>query len=92
MMDINMIIDFARKGIIADIRKLEAKVATGRTYLRALERGEKIKSPRTYWEIEEIVSNAKLKIKELSDMEMELRHNQCILTEDELYKLYRKEA
>lgn len=78
MMDRKMLVHYARKGIIAEIRKYEKKVMRGRAYLRAMDNGERVKTPLSRSEIEEIITKAKEKIQELSDLEMELRYDEVI--------------
>lgn len=74
------IIEFAIKGIVADIRKLERMVRKGQGHLEDLRNGKPIKSSNSYDEILEIVRNAQAEIEELVskkfDLEWELATNE----------------
>lgn len=88
MMDFNMLVEYAGKGIMADIRKHEKTVRDGKALLRALDKGQRIKSPLNYEEIVDIVEAAHVEIKKLSDMEIKLRNNAIFLEPEELYEMY----
>lgn len=67
------IIEFAIKGITAEIRELESTVEKGRKYLEDLAKGKKIKSPKNASEIKEIIHNAQAKIEELDKKKFDLQ-------------------
>lgn len=77
-MDKKMLQEYARKGIIAEIRRYEKKVLKGRAYLKAIDNGERVQTPLSRSEIEAVIAKAKAKIRELSDLEMELRYDEAM--------------
>jgi hypothetical protein len=78
MMDSKQLIEYARKGIVAEIRKHEKKVLRGRAYLKAIDNGERVNTPLSRSQIEAVIARAKAEIKRLSDEEMELRYSESI--------------
>ena len=78
MMERRQLIDYARKGIVAEIRKHEKKVLRGRAYLKAMDSGEQVKTPLSRSQVESVIARAKAEIKRLSDEEMELRYSEEI--------------
>lgn len=78
MMDRRQLIEYARKGIMAEIRKHEKKVLRGRAYLKAMDSGEQVSTPLSRSQIEAVITRAKAEIKRLSDEEMELRYSEEI--------------
>lgn len=78
MMERRQLIEYARKGIVAEIRKHEKKVLRGRAYLKAMDSGEQVKTPLSRSQIEGVIARAKAEIKRLSDEEMELRYSEEI--------------
>lgn len=78
MMDRKQLIEYARKGIVAEIRKHEKKVIRGRAYLKAMDNGERVNTPLSRSQVEAVIARAKAEIKRLSDEEMELRYSESI--------------
>ena len=74
MMDRRTLVEYARKGIMAEIREHEKTVMRGRAYLKAIDNGERVKTPLTPSEIEAVIAKAKEKIETLSNEERELRY------------------
>ena len=75
MTDRRRLVEYARKGIVAEIRKHEKKVLRGRAYLKAMDNGERVNTPLSRSQIESVIARAKAEIKRLSDEEMELRYS-----------------
>jgi hypothetical protein len=78
MMDRQQLIAYARKGIMAEIRKHEKKVLRGRAYLKAIDNGERVNTPLSRSKVEAVIAKAKAEIKRLSDEEMELRYSEGV--------------
>ncbi len=78
MMDKKMLIEYARKGLMAEIREHEATITKGRSYLNAIDKGERVNTPLTRSEIEAVIETAKAKIEALSHEELELRYTQAL--------------
>ena len=74
MMDRKTLIEYARKGIMAEIEKREQTIAKGKLHLRAIDRGVMPKTPRSRSEIEAVIAKAKAEIETLSQEERELRY------------------
>lgn len=74
MMDRRQLIEYARKGIMAEIREHEKTVAKGRLHLKAIDTGVMPTTPRSRSEIEAIIAKAKAEIETLSQEERELRY------------------
>ena len=78
MMDKKLLIEYARKGLMAEIREHEATIVKGRSYLNAIDKGERVNTPLTRSEIEAVIEKAIAKIEALSREELELRYAQAL--------------
>lgn len=73
MLTQKQILEYAVKGILADIRELEKTVRQGYEYVRQIENGEKPKVTKTKFEILEICRESKEEIERLDKERFELR-------------------
>ena len=78
MMEKKKLIEYARKGLMAEIREHEATIAKGRGYLNAMDKGERVNTPLARSEIEAVIAKAKAKVEALSNEERELRLAQAL--------------
>lgn len=59
------ILTYAIKGLAAEIDKLEKDIKQGYKFIEQIENGEKVKTPKTKFEILEIITEKDKKMKEL---------------------------
>ncbi len=59
------ILTYAIKGIAAEIEQLEKDIKQGYKFIEQIENGEKVKTPKTKFEILEIITEKDKKMKEL---------------------------
>ena len=67
------ILDFAIKGVNADIEKLEQSIKKGRNLLKEYENGVTFKTKKTPYEIQEVIQKKKAEIEDLKQIENELQ-------------------
>ncbi len=67
------ILDFAIKGVNADIDKLEQSIKKGRNLLKEYENGVTFKAKKTPYEIQEVIQKKKAEIEDLKQIENELQ-------------------
>lgn len=67
------LIQWAIKGIDAEIEQKEKDVNKGMQYLLQFEQGEKPNIPKTEYEVKEIIRNKKAEIEELAKMKFNLK-------------------
>lgn len=72
MLNEKQILEYALKGVNAEIAEIEKKVNQGKKFLQQYENGEKPKTPKTAYEIKEIVKQKKAEIEELNKKRFEL--------------------
>lgn len=72
MLNQNQIIEYAIKGITADIEKLEKTVREGNALVTKIDNGEKVKTTKTRYEIIEINKQKKAEIEKLVKERFEL--------------------
>ncbi len=66
------ILQWAVRGLMAEIDSIEKDISLGRRFLKEYEDGLTPKTPKTPFEIREIISQKKDKIEELNKMRIEL--------------------
>ena len=67
------LIQWAIKGIDAEIEQKEKDVNKGMQYLLQFEQGKKPNIPKTEYEVKEIIRNKKVEIEELAKMKFDLK-------------------
>ena len=67
------LIQWAIKGIDAEIEQKEKDVNKGMQYLLQFEQGKKPNTPKTEYEVKEIIRNKKAEIEELAKMKFNLK-------------------
>lgn len=67
------LIQWAIKGIDAEIEQKEKDVNKGMQYLLQFEQGKKPNIPKTEYEVKEIIRNKKAEIEELAKMKFDLK-------------------
>ena len=82
MLNNKQILEYAIKGITAEIEELEKSVRKGYDLVKQIESGEKVKSPKTKYEILEICHDKKAEIEKLDKERFEL-HWQLSEMQDE---------
>ena len=65
MLNEKQLLDFALKGVNAEIDEIEKKVNQGKKYLQQYENGEKPKTPKTAYEIKKIIKKKNAEIEKL---------------------------
>ena len=65
MLSQKQILQYAVKGLTAEIEKLEKTVREGNSLIQKIDNGEKVKTPKTRYEIAEIVREKKAEIEKL---------------------------
>lgn len=73
MLDKNKVIEYAIKGVNAEIDELEKAINQGKKFLKQYEEGEKPKTPKTAFEIKKIISKKKEEIEKLEKYKNELK-------------------
>lgn len=73
MMNYKQILEYAVKGITAEIDDLEKTVRQGYALVKQIDNGEKVKSPKTRYEILEICREKNAKIERLDKERFDLR-------------------
>ena len=73
MLTENQILEFALKGIDADIDELEKTINQGKRLLLEYERGQKPTTPKTPQEIKDIIQEKKTEIEKLSKIKSDLQ-------------------
>lgn len=76
------ILDFAIKGVNADIEKLEQSIKKGRKLLKDYENGVTFKTKKTPYEIQEVIQKKKAEIEDLVQVENELKWKLAELKEE----------
>ena len=67
------IVEFAIKGVYADIEKLEQSIKKGKQLLKEFEENGKSKTSKTPFEIHQVIQAKKAEIEELTEVESELK-------------------
>lgn len=67
------IYEWAIKGLTAEIQELEKTVKQGRRYIEQIERGEKVKTPKTPQEIKAIINEKQAEIEKLEKLKFSLK-------------------
>lgn len=83
MLDQKQILEYAVKGITAEISELEKAVRHGYDLVKKIENGEKVKTPKTEYEILDICRDKKANIEKLEQMKNELKWQLSELEEKE---------
>lgn len=72
-MEIKQITDWAIKGINKEIEDLEKSIKQGKQYLLQIERGEKVKTPKSAEEIKQIIEDKTAEIEKLEKLKFSLK-------------------
>lgn len=72
-MEHKQIIKWAIKGLTVEIQDLEKTIKQGKQYLLQLERGEKVKTPKTAEEIKQIIEVKTAEIEKLEKLKFSLK-------------------
>lgn len=72
MLNYTQILEYAVKGINAEIEQLEKDVKQGYKFIEQIENGEKVKTPKTKYEIYAICRKKKEQIEKLNKERFEL--------------------
>lgn len=83
MLTQKQILEYAVKGIYADIDKLEKDINKGKQLLLQYERGQQPKTPKTPQEIKDIISDKNAEIEKLSKVNFDLRWKISVDMKDE---------
>ena len=67
------LINYAMKGILADIRELEKQVEKGKQYLRMIENREEIPTKLSMSEIQAVIAQKREEIEKLDRMRFDLQ-------------------
>ena len=67
------VLEWAVKGIRAEVEKLDNDIRTGKRYLEQYEKGEQPKTPKTPQEIRSIIQSKREQIEELDRKRIELQ-------------------
>lgn len=73
MLNYKSILEYAVKGLTAEIEELEKTVRQGYALVKQIDNGEKVKTPKTKYEILEICREKNAKIERLDKERFELR-------------------
>ena len=66
------IIEYAIKGVIAEIDEKEKAIKQGKQFLKQIENGEKVKTPKTPQEIKKVIHAKQDEIEQLAKYKNEL--------------------
>lgn len=80
MLNQKQVLEYAIKGINADIDELEKSINQGNKFLQQLENGEKPKTPKTAFEIKQVIQEKKSEIEKLAKLKDDMK---WALTENE---------
>lgn len=83
MLNQREIIEYAIKGINADIDALEKTVNEGKRHLLAFAEGKPSKTPKTEYEVREIIREKRAEIERLAKIEQDLKWKLYELEESE---------
>lgn len=72
MLNEKEILKYAVQGIKVEIEQLEKDIKQGYKYIEQIERGEKVKTPKTKQEILDIVADKKAKMEQLDKQRFEI--------------------
>ena len=72
MLNEKEILKYAMLGIKVEIEQLEKDIKQGYKYIEQIERGEKVKTPKTKQEILDIVADKKAKMEQLDKQRFEI--------------------
>lgn len=78
MLNNKQIIEYAMKGITSEIEELEKTVKQGYKYVEKIDKGEKVTTTKTKFEILDICREANAKIKKLEKEHFELKWQLCV--------------
>lgn len=73
MLTKKQILEYAIKGVSAEISELEKTISQGKRYLMQYEKGEITKLPKTQYEMYEIMRNTRKEIEKLSVQKVALK-------------------
>lgn len=73
MLNQKQILEYAVKGLMVDIQILEKEIKKGYEYIKQIDNGEKPKTPKTKYEIQEICKAKKAEMEQLEKEHFELR-------------------
>lgn len=65
MLNQKQILEYAVKGIKVEIEQLEKEIKQGYKFIQQIENGEKVKTPKTKFEIQEIIAKKDEQMKKL---------------------------
>ncbi len=71
-MEQKQIIEWAIKGLTVEIQELEKAIKQGKQYLLQIERGEKVKTPKSAEEIKQIIADKTAEMEKLEKAKFEL--------------------
>ena len=83
MLSQKQILEFAVKGIAADIEKLEKALREGNALIHKIENGEQVKTTKTKYEIAEIIREKKAEIEKLDKQRFALSWQVDVEMKDE---------
>ncbi len=86
MLNYKQILEYAIKGINGEIEQLEKEVKQGYKFIEQIENGEKVKTPKTKYEIYAICRKKNEKIKQLDKERFELSFELSELEEEKKAK------
>lgn len=86
MLNYTQILEYAVKGINAEIEQLEKEVKQGYKLIEQIENGEKVKTPKTKYEISAICRKKKEQIEKLDKERFELSFELAELEEKKAKK------
>ena len=73
MLNQKQILEYAVKGLTVEIEKLEKEIKQGYKFIEQIDNGEKVKTPKTKFEILEIINKKDEQLKNLEKAKFELK-------------------